>query len=282
MRAARNDGKKSSRSIFNTTRFATCGATNVLMDRALTKPCAAEWAGILSRIPVRICRCNSFNRAFGASINRMLPVAFREYPVMIVTQLWAAFPGGESFKIGEPLEFARLDPKPISERSNRLDAGKSPCLRLVNRLHSLRFAKPGLDEQLVGVSRPGALKAAVMKKKPNYVAMSRPSPAGKGFDVTLRQRPEPPPASPEDVTAASNDLLDRRFGSKKAAGEHSYKEWIGHGRQRQSTPTSHTLREPICAVAQGRSRDGFPALHVSLGYPQRGQNRTRKFDHNQA
>ncbi|MGD0415004.1 MAG: hypothetical protein ABSA80_06595 [Terriglobales bacterium] len=89
-----------------------------------------------------------------------------------------------------------------------------------------------------------------MQKKPDDMALAGARPASKGFNVALRQGTKPPPAPAQRAVATSNDLLDVRFASKKTPGEHFHEERIGHGRPRRNAPTSHTLREHVCAAAQ--------------------------------
>jgi len=85
-----------------------------------------------------------------------------------------------------------------------------------------------LDEQFVGVFRPSVLKAGVMEKKSDDIALPWAGAASEGFDVPLCQGPKPPPALTQRVAAASNDLIDTRFAGEKAPGEHSYEGYIRH------------------------------------------------------
>jgi hypothetical protein len=64
------------------------------------------------------------------------------------------------------------------------------------------------------------------------------------------------------MSAASDDLFDGWFAYKKRSGEDVQKRRIGHG---VNAPTSLTLREQFCVIAQCRSRDEISVIHDSLG-----------------
>src|ERR1700687_5877328 len=187
-----------------------------------------------------------------------------------MAQLRATFAVPQTLEIAAPRESPCLAPKPLGQRSSRLDAGNIPCFGHSNGQHSLRPGEPLFDGQFVGVFPARALKAAVMNKKPGDLALPGAGAPDEDLDVSLRQGPQPAPPPTQHAAATSNDLLDGRFASQKAPGKHSHEGSIRHGRRRQNAPTSQTLREKICASAQWSSRDEFPALHVALGYPQRG------------
>lgn len=70
---------------------------------------------------------------------------------------------------------------------------------------------------------------------------------------------------PEHAFAACNDLFGGEFASEEGRGKHPRKRGIWHSVRRQNAPTSLTLREQVCAIAQGSSRDEIPLIHVPLG-----------------
>src|SRR5438094_5318533 len=115
------------------------------------------------------------------------------------------------------------------------------------------------------VLRPCAEKTRVMTKKLDHVPAPGTRPPGERFDVTLGQRRKPTPGpanvrltrttmwstvgSPARMDVASTLNSDERDMTEK----------------RQNAPTSLTLHEQACAVAQRSSRDEISVLHVSLG-----------------
>jgi hypothetical protein len=117
----------------------------------------------------------------------------------------------------------------------------------------------------VKVFRSRAFEAQIVKKELNHIALPGTGPPAKSIDVTLRQRPEPSPRLAQRAGAARHELFNGRLAGEKAPGQRSQQQRIWHGGGRQNAPTSLTLREHSCAVAQRRSRDEYLVLHVPLG-----------------
>ena len=78
----------------------------------------------------------------------------------------------------------------------------------------------------------------------------KPFMAGDGVDISLRQRPEPTPRSAKCAAPAGDDLFNGRLAGKKGSRQDAQKGWIRHRRRRRNAPTSLTLREHVCVVAQ--------------------------------
>src|SRR5579871_6061559 len=68
--------------------------------------------------------------------------SLRNYAVVVVTQLRTKKLTTESFQIGKPVEFIRVEGQPISEVTHGFDDGKPPLLSSWNGLHALRFRNP--------------------------------------------------------------------------------------------------------------------------------------------
>src|SRR5262249_23577322 len=74
---------------------------------------------------------------------------------------------------------------------------------------------------------------------------------------------------------ACDDLFDARLARQNGPRERVQKGRVGHRGKRRSAPTNLTLREPVCVLAQGRSRDEISVLHDPPGQPRRGQTEPR-------
>jgi hypothetical protein len=73
------------------------------------------------------------------------PGSLDQDSVVVVTQLRAAFPAAQSFKIGKPEQIIDCDSQPLGQRSGRFDRRDVPASGGGNRKHPLGTVEPVFD-----------------------------------------------------------------------------------------------------------------------------------------
>src|SRR5258706_3040609 len=168
-------------------------------------------------------RLRRFNQANTAG-------SLREDPIVIVPQTRAILLVPESLEIGDPVQFAGIELEPIGQGADGFDGRNIPRRSRCNGLHLLRPGQPMLDRQFVAVFRPDALKAAVVEKKLNHIAMAGTRPAAYGFEISLRQRAKPAPGPAQRPAAAGDQLFYGGFPGEKGPGKYAEKRRVRHAR----------------------------------------------------
>src|ERR1035438_7604600 len=152
----------------------------------------------------------------------------------------------EPLEIGEPLQLSGLEPEPIAQGCDGLDARHIPRTGRRNGLHPLRLGQPLIDRQLVKVFRPGASETVIVEEESNYIAVVGPRASGDCPEIPPHQWAKPAPLSAKRPAGARCNLFGRGFAAEKRTGENAQQRWVSHDRQGRNAPTSPTLREPFC------------------------------------
>src|SRR5215472_695363 len=182
----------------------------------------------------------------------------------------------QTTKIGEPLQISGAETEPFCESSHRFNDRKAPRSRRGDRLHLLRFCDPFGDGPTPRVSVPVLSKLAVVAKKLNYFVQSRTGLARKVINVSPGYTRNPAPRFAQCSREPHDNLVCRRFPGKERSGDLAQDQRAAHREWRRNAPTSPTLLEQACALAQLSSCDELPVIHIPLGYPQRGFDRSPK------
>jgi hypothetical protein len=113
--------------------------------------------------------------------------------------------------------------------------------------------------------RPGEPETLVVNQKLDYLTVPWTRAIGERFYVAFSERSEPAPILAEDLAGAGSELIGGGLASEERCSKHSDKRGVLHVGWQQNAPTSLTVREHICAIAQRCSRDEMRVIHVSLG-----------------
>jgi hypothetical protein len=144
----------------------------------------------------------------------------------------------------------------------------------VHRQHAVWFANPLCNSNLIPVKPERSVEPLVTSQKLDNGLASRPRLRAECFQVSTNKRLRPAPAAAKCADKSRNNSLGLRFACENRICQRLVKRGATHDRLRQKAPTSLALRDRFCAVAQRRSPDEFPVIHVAPGYPRRGQHRT--------
>src|SRR5260370_15729037 len=207
--------------------------------------------------------------------NQAKPKPLDHHAVMVVTTLRAAAVR-QTTKVGEPFEISGAKTEPFSGSPDGFNDRKVTSLSCGDRLHLLRLGYPFGDRPTTRVSAPRRSKLAVVAKKLNHVPLSWTGLAGKMINVSLGYSRNPAPRFAQRSRAAQDNLVCGRFAGKERSGDLAQEQRAAHGKWRCNAPTSPTLLEQACALAQLSSCDELPVIHIPLGYPQRGRDRNPK------
>lgn len=116
---------------------------------------------------------------------------------------------------------------------------------------------------MVSEAPPCALKAGIVAKELDHLAMAWPRVRAESLHVPPRNRMQPSPGTPQQCSCARGNRIHIRSAGQKCAGKRAEENRLGSSAGQWNAPTSLTLRERICALRSEFSRgetvrDSFP------------------------
>jgi hypothetical protein len=176
-----------------------------------------------------------------------------QHSIVIVLEPRLTLFVAQSLQVSEPSQFARIQPQPLCQVSNRFNRRNIPDSAAGE--HPLSRQQPFGDHEFIEVLPARASKPRILPQELNHFAMARPCLGSELCEISLRERPKPAPASAQRTAATIEQEIGRRFAGQQSASQRLNQGRIGHDKRRRNAPTSLTLRELFCVGAQRSSCD---------------------------
>jgi hypothetical protein len=165
----------------------------------------------------------------------------------------------------------------FSQRPGSFNGRNRPRLRRSDGLHSRRLDQPRFDGEFT------AAEAWRFEQELDDIAMPGPDFPGRVcLDEAAGERREPARRSGEHHGGARDDLLDGGIASEECLGKRRQESPVRYDQRRGNTPTSPTLREEACVLAQRTLTRRNLSPTRSPGVTPERLNRTRELDRHQA
>jgi hypothetical protein len=124
-----------------------------------------------------------------------------------------------------------------------------------------------VNRDLLADPVPRTLKAPIGQQKVFDAVASRPCLTCELFYIAASDWIQPSPWSPQGNPGMARNFICVKPADQKRIGQGPDESRIGRPSKQSSAPTSLTLRELICAGAQGRSSDGCSGIQFPWGNP---------------
>jgi len=200
------------------------------------------------------------SRCFGDSISLGFPIFFAAPMIAVMAERTGRQCSLKASRVSKPRQLGRRQIQAAREVPQSANHGNAPFTWWTcHRDHLQGRIQFGPRDHRVLQASP--LKADIAKDKAFQLKSAGSCSVSEMSKQSTRERAAPPPATAEDMGAASEDRrlgepIPRQGGGQPSSCDFSrnHKLWVVHP-WRVRAPTRPVVRERFCASAQGGSRD---------------------------
>ena len=132
-------------------------------------------------------------------------------------------------QIGKPREVTGVESEVLSQRAGGCNGRNLPVGGGLCRPHGLRVGEPSGDAKLGGIFAPSLREGLIAEEEIRDLGSSRMDNAANGSGVSLRERPEPAPATAEGFAGAADHVIDGGMAGAKTLGYYFNQRRFRHG-----------------------------------------------------